>query len=120
MSASATIERTIGQDRYLPELRRFLTPALREHFEQGTRRRLLAVFVLLRHLRPGDVQTAMLCHRALLREAREDIRDMGFIDEPWADLPRLVYNVLDAWGYSWRDGHWEKDPTPWLEQGAPR
>jgi hypothetical protein len=120
-SMSATIERTIGQDRHLAELRAALTPTLRKQMQERAGNRLAAVFTLLRRLRPGDVRTAMLCHRALLIAAREDTRGIGFIDLPWADLPRLVYNVLDEWGYSWRDGHWRQDP-PWgqLEREAPR
>jgi hypothetical protein len=100
----------------LAELRAFLTPALRQHLEERGNRRLLSVFELLRRLRPGDLQTAMLCHRVVLIEAREDIRKMGFIDLPWADLPRLVFNVLDAQGHNWRSGRWELDPVRWHAQ----
>jgi hypothetical protein len=83
---------------HLAELRAFLTPALREHFEALQNPRLIDVFVLLRRLRPDDVRTAMLCHRVLLDEARGDMRRMGFMDDQWADLPRLVFNVLGAQG----------------------
>ncbi len=126
---TATIEheqREAAKDDYtlraFAELRAFLTPTLREHFEQGQRRRLLAVFTLLRRLRHGDLQTAMLCHRAMLVEAREDVRDMGFLDLPWADLPRLVYNVIDVQGYSWQDGRWKPDPVwgPQIQREAAR
>jgi hypothetical protein len=100
-----------GPRHYLAEVRAFLTPQLLKEIEQRQQHRLLAVFTLLRRLRPGDVRTAMLCHRALLMEAREDTRDMGFIDVSWADLTRLVYNVMDSEGYNFQDGHWKPDPA---------
>src|SRR4051812_14224700 len=90
------------------ELRAFLTPELRKHLEDRQNRRLLAVFTLLRQLRPGDLETAEVCHRVLLMQARKDIRELGFIDMEWADLPRLVFNLL--WSPSdnrlWGSGRW--------------
>jgi hypothetical protein len=112
---SATIEQRVQteQDQNLAELRAFLTPALRKHLEQRGSRRMLGVFTLLRRLRTDDLRTAMLCHRALLIETRDDIRAMGFIDLPWADLARLVFNLIDSQGHSWRSGRWEQDPVQW-------
>ena len=118
---TATIQKETGTDQdpyYLGELRAFLTPAVWQNLEDRRSRRLMAVFTLLRHLRPGDVRTAMLCHRILLIEARKDLESLGFIDLSWADLPRLVFNVLDAQRYNRRSGRWKPDPD-WQARGVP-
>lgn len=92
--------------RALLDLREYLTPEIEQLFTSRQEPRLLAVFALLRRLRPGDLRNAMLCHRVLLLQARRDMRAMGFIDPDWADLPRLVFNVIDGQGYRWQYGRW--------------
>jgi KaiC/GvpD/RAD55 family RecA-like ATPase len=95
------------------ELRAYLTPRVRQVLQDRGAGRLQEVVTLLRRLRPDDARTAILCHRVVLAVMREDIRDMGWIDFEWADLPRRIYNVLEAMGYDWREGRWVlTDPIP--------
>lgn len=88
------------------KLRAFLTRDLHVHLEQLGGRRLLDLFVVCRRLQPGDVQTALVCHRALGREARRNLMAYGYLNVEWADWQRLVHNVLEAEGYEFTDGRW--------------
>jgi hypothetical protein len=102
MTASATPE----QLERLRELRAALTPAVRELFQDLAQPALSDLFALLRRLQPGDVTTAMLCHRALLRQAGRELREAGYITAELADLTRLVFNVLEGEGYRLHRGRW--------------
>ena len=90
----------------LREIRAFLTPDLREHFQNIADPVLADLFPLLRHLRPGDVETAKVAHRALLQRAGVDLRERGWVDAVWVDLQRLVFNFLEAEGLRFHDGRW--------------
>ena len=90
----------------LREIRAFLTPELREHLQNIVDPVLNDLFPILRHLQPGDFQTAVAAHRALLWQAGRDMRERGWVDAVWVDLQRLVFNFLEAEGLRFHDGRW--------------
>ena len=48
------------------------------------------------------------------------MRAMGFIDPDWADLPRLVFNVIDGQGYRWQYGRWVPGRASEVNDGTGR
>lgn len=90
----------------MQELRAALTPTLRKQLEQRDNRALLDLFAVLRRLQPGDVQTMLVCHRALVRSVKRDLNAAGYADVTWADLPRLVFNLLEAEGLEFTAPGW--------------
>lgn len=88
------------------ELRAALTSTLRKQLEQRGRTVLADLFVVLRRLQPGDAETALVAHRALVCEGRRELATYGYIDVTWADLPRLVFNLLEAEGLEFTAPGW--------------
>jgi hypothetical protein len=92
------------QQASLGAIRRLLTSRLMRDYSQH--RVLTEAFALLRGLRPGQEETAVQCHLALLRELRTDAELCGFVDMRWADVPRQVFNFLDARRWAYSKGEW--------------
>jgi len=59
----------------------------------------------LRHLEPGQVETAMWCHSVLARQIKSNLDRMGFLGEG-ADLIQSSINFLDSSGWWYVEGHW--------------
>lgn len=93
----------------LRELRAVLTPDVRTHLEETMGgRNLLEIFVLLRRLQPGDVRTARLCHRVLVRAVKYHLAMYGFVDPEWANLTRMLAEIVEAEGFRFDRGRWKR------------
>lgn len=62
-------------------------------------------FFRLRHLRPGEIETAIWCHGALVRKLKGDLDQAGFVGEG-ADVLQSVVAFLDLSGWWYVDNHW--------------
>jgi hypothetical protein len=116
INPGGTMEQTSSRRAVVPkaiqELRAALTPTLRKQLEQRGNRTLIDLFAVVRRLQPGDVRTMLFCHRALVRAVQRDLAAVGYCDVMWADLPRLVFNLLEEEGYTLTEGRW-------IARGAP-
>lgn len=64
----------------------------------------------LRHLQPGEIDTAIWCHGVLVRKIKRDLDQMGILGEG-ADLIQSVVNFLDISGWWYSKGH-----GPWMSR----
>jgi hypothetical protein len=105
-------DRGVQKDKYTPEayaaqVRRRAKRALDDWLSgiSATRSPILDALVLSGHLRPGQIETAIWCHRVLVRKIKWDLERMGFPGDGH-DVLLLLYNFLDASDWCYEKGRW--------------
>jgi hypothetical protein len=109
---SSTAPAAVPNDKYTPEayaaeIRRRAPRALKDHLSgiSATRTPVLEALILCGHLRPGQIETAIWCHRVLVRKIKRDLDRMGFPGDG-NDLIMPLFNFLDGSDRWYERGNW--------------
>ena len=67
--------------------------------------RPLEALLLLKHIRPGQVESAIWSHGVLIREAIRQLREIGLVDQ-WSDLINETHAFIEMHELEYRAGRW--------------